>query len=76
MNKSHVSGTVKEVKGKVKEEIGHVTGKEKLASEGVVDQVIGKIQQAFGDIKDRVKDAVDKVLEKKSDSKSDSRHSA
>lgn len=76
MNNHHISGGIKDVKGKVKENLGHVTGNDRMEGEGVIDQVAGKLQQTFGDIKDRVKDAVDRVLEKKPDAGPGSRRSA
>ncbi len=65
MNSKHVKGSFNEIKGKVKEEVGHATGNNKLAGEGVVDRVKGKVQNAFGDVKDAVKSGVDKVLDRK-----------
>jgi len=62
MNNKHVSGGFKEAKGKIKEEVGHVAGDNKLEGEGMIDQVKGQIQQKLGDIKDAVKDGVDRVL--------------
>ena len=62
MNNNHVKGTWNETKGRIKEEIGHDTGDNKLEGEGVVDRVKGKIETAFGDVKDAVKKGVDKVL--------------
>lgn len=64
MNKNHAKGTWNETKGKIKEEVGHATGNNRMASEGVGDQVKGKIQRGFGDVKDKVKEVVDKVLDK------------
>ena len=62
MNSTHVKGSLKEAKGKVKEEFGHLTGKNKTEASGIADQVKGKIQKGFGDLKDAVKDGVDSVL--------------
>lgn len=62
MNNEHVKGTVNEIKGRIKEDIGHLAGSEKTSAEGVVDQVKGKVQKVFGDIKDKVKETVDKQL--------------
>jgi len=66
MNKEHVKGAFKEGKGKLKEEFGHVTGKEGTSLKGVAEQVAGKVQQKFGDIKDAVKEKVDHLLDKDS----------
>lgn len=62
MNANHVKGGVNDVKGRVKEEVGHAVGNDTLAGEGVLDQVKGKIQSTLGDVKDAVKGAVDRVL--------------
>jgi uncharacterized protein YjbJ (UPF0337 family) len=62
MNNDHVKGKWNEVKGKVKEEVGHVTGNKSQAAEGVADQLKGKVQKGLGDAKDALKKGVDKVL--------------
>ena len=66
MNKDHVKGAFKEGKGKLKEDFGHMAGKESTSLKGVAEQVAGKVQQKFGDIKDAVKEKVDHLLEKDS----------
>jgi uncharacterized protein YjbJ (UPF0337 family) len=55
MDKDRVKGSAKNVGGKVKETAGKATGDEKLKSEGVLDQVKGKVQNAVGGIKDAIK---------------------
>lgn len=62
MNKDHVKGKWNEVKGKAKEEIGHISGNEEQAAEGVADQIKGKLQKGLGDVKDAVKKGVDSIL--------------
>lgn len=64
MNNKHVEGALDQAKGRVKEEIGHATGNNKLAGEGVADRVVGKIKDAVGDIKDKVKEKTDQLLSK------------
>ena len=64
MNDQHVKGTVNEVKGQIKENVGHLTGNEHIEHEGMIDRVKGKVQNAVGDLKDAVKDGIDRVLEK------------
>ena len=61
---SHAKASWNETKGKVKEEIGHATGNDRLAGEGVVDQIKGKIQRGIGNAKDAIKKSVDNFLEK------------
>jgi uncharacterized protein YjbJ (UPF0337 family) len=61
MNNEHVKGAVDEVKGKLKEAAGHVTGDKKLEAEGVVDQVKGRAHIAVGDAKDAAKETIHNV---------------
>lgn len=70
MNTKHVKGSFNETKGKIKENVGHAIGDDKLASEGVVDRVKGTFQKGLGDVKDAVKKGVDTVLEKINDRRS------
>jgi uncharacterized protein YjbJ (UPF0337 family) len=60
MDRDRVEGSAKNLKGKVKEVAGKVTGDAKLKSEGKADQVAGKVQNAFGGAKDAIRDAVRK----------------
>ena len=64
MNKDQVKGRVEEVKGNIKEATGKVVGNPKLESEGQADQVAGKAQATYGDVKDKVKDAADDLTRK------------
>lgn len=52
------SGKTDEIKGRVKEAAGALTGDAKLKREGRIDQNIGKIKQKAEKVIDRVKDAV------------------
>ena len=47
-----IEGSARNMKGKVKEGLGKITGDAKLESEGKGDQAAGKIQNAVGGIKD------------------------
>jgi uncharacterized protein YjbJ (UPF0337 family) len=64
MNEKHVKGSINQVKGKIKENIGHATGDSKLEGEGILDRTKGKIQEGLGDLKDKVKKGIDSVLDK------------
>ncbi|WP_128566054.1 CsbD family protein [Methylobacterium crusticola] len=55
VDKDRVEGSATNVGGKVKEGAGKLTGDKKLESEGVVDQVKGKVQNAVGGVKDALK---------------------
>jgi uncharacterized protein YjbJ (UPF0337 family) len=61
MNKDQVKGRVEQAKGSVKEAAGKVVGNKKLETEGQIDQVTGKAQATYGDLKEDVKDAAKKV---------------
>jgi uncharacterized protein YjbJ (UPF0337 family) len=53
-------GKTDELKGRVKEATGALTGDEKLKREGQLDQTVGKIKQTADKIIEKVKDAVKK----------------
>ena len=55
MDKDRIIGTAKVVKGEVKQNVGKALGDTKLQSEGAVDKVEGKIQNAVGGFKDALK---------------------
>jgi uncharacterized protein YjbJ (UPF0337 family) len=55
MDKDRVEGSATNMGGKVKEGAGKLTGDDKLRSEGMMDQVKGKVQNAVGGIKDTLK---------------------
>ena len=54
--KDKVEGKMHELKGKVKEKVGHATNNPQLKDDGTDEKIGGKIQKKVGDIK--------KVLEK------------
>lgn len=54
--KDKIAGTAHEVKGAVKEKIGHATNNPDLKDEGKGEKVAGKVQKKVGD--------VEKVVEK------------
>lgn len=53
------SGKTDELKGRVKEAAGALTGDTKLKQEGQVDQTTGKIKQKAEKVIDKIRDAVD-----------------
>jgi uncharacterized protein YjbJ (UPF0337 family) len=57
MDKNRVEGSGDQLKGNIKEGVGHLTGDEKLKHEGKADQVGGKVKNAVGGAVDSVKDA-------------------
>ena len=50
MNKDQVKGRVEEVKGAIKEKIGHATNNPNLQDKGTDEKVGGKMQKKVGDI--------------------------
>jgi uncharacterized protein YjbJ (UPF0337 family) len=52
------SGKTDELKGRVKEAAGALTGDEKLKRKGRVEQAVGKIKQKAEKVIDKIKDAV------------------
>ncbi len=60
MDKDRIAGSLGQAKGIVKEAVGKATGNTKLVVEGEADQVLGKVQNAAGRLKDAARDAVKK----------------
>ena len=52
------SGKTDEIKGRVKEAAGALTGDAKLKNEGRIDQAVGKVKQAAEKMIDKAEDAV------------------
>ena len=52
MDNDRVEGSMKNVKGKMKEGLGKATGDSKMESEGKMDKAEGTIQNTIGGIKD------------------------
>lgn len=53
-----------DIKGRVKEAAGDLTGNERLEREGKADQLAGKAKELIDDAKDKVDDAIDAVKDK------------
>jgi uncharacterized protein YjbJ (UPF0337 family) len=58
-----MSGKTDEVKGRIKEAAGALTGNDKLRDEGKTDQAVGKTKQAVQKVADTVKKGIGKVTE-------------
>jgi uncharacterized protein YjbJ (UPF0337 family) len=56
MDKDRIKGAAEQVKGKVKEQAGKLTGDKKLETEGKIDKAAGKVQNTIGGIKDSLRD--------------------
>ncbi|WP_240481798.1 CsbD family protein [Dechloromonas denitrificans] len=57
MNKDQAKGRLEEAKGKVKEVAGNLVGNDDLELKGKIQKSGGKIQAAYGDLKEDIKDA-------------------
>ena len=55
MNKDQAKGRIAEVKGKVKEVAGRAVGNVNLEQKGKLQKTVGKIQAAYGDLKNDLK---------------------
>ena len=55
MDQDRVVGSAKEITGAVKQMVGKAIGDAKLESEGKADKIEGKVQNAFGGLKDTLK---------------------
>ncbi|KQZ99651.1 hypothetical protein ASD64_15145 [Mesorhizobium sp. Root157] len=58
VNKDQVAGVAKQVKGSVKETAGKATGNKQTQAEGTAEKIAGKVQKAYGDVKQKVKNAL------------------
>ncbi len=65
MNKSHIKGEIKRIKGKVNEEIGHATNSPSQEGKGILQQIGGTIEKGVGDLKDKIKEKTDRLLDRK-----------
>ena len=60
MDKDRVAGSIREAKGDIKEAVGKIVGDSKLQSDGKAEQVVGKLQNAIGGVKDAAREALKK----------------
>ena len=57
MNKNQVKGALKDVAGKVQEEVGKLVGSKQQQVKGLGKQISGKAEKNYGDAKEVIKDA-------------------
>jgi uncharacterized protein YjbJ (UPF0337 family) len=57
MDENRVSGTARNVGGKIEEGLGRVTGDRKIQAEGIAKQVIGAAQDMYGQARDLASEA-------------------
>jgi uncharacterized protein YjbJ (UPF0337 family) len=61
MNSDQVKGTVDDAAGRAKRQVGEWTGDTQTQTDGAAQQIKGKVEKAWGNMKDAVKDAGDHV---------------
>ena len=57
MNKEKVKGTIDDAAGRAKRQVGEWTGDTKTQVDGATQQVRGKVEKVWGNIKDAANDA-------------------
>jgi uncharacterized protein YjbJ (UPF0337 family) len=57
MDKDRVKGTIDDAVGRAKRQTGEWTGNSQTQAEGAAQQVKGKVEKAWGNVKDAVRDA-------------------
>jgi len=57
MNRDQVKGRIKEAKGNAKKVAGIAVGSKKLERKGIIQNTIGKVQSAYGDLKEDIRKA-------------------
>jgi uncharacterized protein YjbJ (UPF0337 family) len=67
MNKDNVKGTIDDAAGRAKRQVGEWTGDTKTQVEGAVQQVKGKVEKAWGNVKDAAHDAAHETNRTKED---------
>ena len=55
MNKDQVKGTVKDIAGKMQEEVGKLVGNKEQQIKGIGKQISGKTEKNYGDAKEVIK---------------------
>ena len=61
LNKNEHDGKIDQAKGKVKQAVGDLTGKDKLKAEGKVDETVGDAKTAVGGAQKKVAAAIKSV---------------
>jgi uncharacterized protein YjbJ (UPF0337 family) len=64
MDKDRVEGKIKDIKGRIERQVGEWTGDKDAQAEGTKEQIKGKVQNAFGKIKDAGRENLDKAQRK------------
>jgi uncharacterized protein YjbJ (UPF0337 family) len=73
MTDDKARGGFDQAKGKVKETAGNLTGDDRMAQEGKLDQAKGKVERGMGDVKDAAGSLKDQVADVMDDAVDDVR---
>jgi uncharacterized protein YjbJ (UPF0337 family) len=75
MNKDTVKGTIDDVAGRAKRQIGEWTGDTDAQVDGAGQQIKGKVEKAWGNLKDATRDvSKDADLERENEERERMRH--
>jgi len=74
MDKDRVKGTIDDVAGRAKRQVGEWTGDTNAQVEGAAQQVKGKAEKAWGNVKDAAKDVKADAQRKHDESKAEQEH--
>ncbi len=61
MNKLQIKGSWNELKGKLKQQYGHLTDDDLVFSEGKEDELLGRLQKKLGKSKEEVQQMIEKL---------------
>jgi uncharacterized protein YjbJ (UPF0337 family) len=75
MDKDQVAGKVDQGIGKAKEKLGEAVGNQKLANQGVADQVKGAAKETWGNMKDAARTTHDRHVAETEDAANANRES-
>lgn len=64
MNTKNIEGRLNELKGAARKKWGRLTDQDLETWKGRKDELLGKLQQRYGDAKENFEEAVDRLLEK------------
>jgi len=59
IDSDRTEGSMKKMSGSLKEGVGSLVGDEKMKREGQADQTEGKLQNAWGGVKDKAREIAD-----------------
>ena len=74
VNKDRVKGTMNEIAGRAKRQVGEWTGDRNAQMEGLAQEVKGKAQKTWGEVKDSVRSATEEAREALHRSETEERH--